>query len=153
MENASKALLLAAEVLIGMLVLSLMVYLFITFGSNAAKINKQLENDKLAQFNNQYDKYVNKDDVTIYDIVTVANLAKENNNYYEYYELDEPSEGAYYISVFLESTKLEGEDKNQEYFAGIISNEVLTDGVLPKYDCQVSYSPITGRVKTVKFTK
>ena len=45
MENASKALLLAAEVLIGMLVLSLMVYLFITFGSNAAKINKQLEDD------------------------------------------------------------------------------------------------------------
>ena len=38
MENASKALLMAAGVLIGMMVLSLMVYLFISFGSSTKAI-------------------------------------------------------------------------------------------------------------------
>jgi len=36
MENASKALLMAAGVLIGLLVLSLMVYLFASFASTSA---------------------------------------------------------------------------------------------------------------------
>ena len=41
MENASKALLMAAEVLIGLLILSLAVYLFADFGSTSAEINKK----------------------------------------------------------------------------------------------------------------
>ena len=156
MENASKALLMAAEVLIGILILSLMVYLFATFGSDSAKVNKQLEDNKLAEFNSQYDKYVNKDDVTIYDVITVTNLAIENNKYYEL-ETVTSTEGNYYISVSLD--RKTGEDvqklekKNQEYLSDIISKEELIEGILPKYNCEVTYSSITGRVKTVKFTE
>lgn len=157
MENASKALIMAAEVLIGILVISLMVYLFATFGSNSAKINKQLEDNKLAEFNSKYDKYVNKDDVTIYDVITVTNLAKENNKYYEL-EAESSTQGNYYISVSLNRTTKgenisELEKENQEDLAGIISEEDLIDGILPKYKCEVTYSQITGRVKTVKFTE
>ena len=43
MENASKALLMAAGVLIGILILSLAVFLFTNFGSASAEINKQNE--------------------------------------------------------------------------------------------------------------
>lgn len=156
MENASKALLMAAEVLIGILILSLMVYLFTTFGSSSAKINKQLDDNKLAEFNSQYDKYVDKEDVTIYDVVTVANLAIENNKYYEL-ETEQSTDGNYYISVSLD--RKTGEDvqklekKSQEYLADIISKEELMEGILPKYNCEVTYSSITGRVKTIKFTE
>ena len=165
MENASKALLMAAEVLIGILILSLMVYLFATFGSDSAKVNKQLEDNKLAEFNSQYDKYVNKDDVTIYDVITVTNLAIENN---KYYELETSTSGNYYISIYLDR-KTGGEDvqnlekKGQDDLTGIIEYEELkivdptkvtstyAYKILPKYDCKVEYSNITGRVKIVKF--
>ena len=60
MENASKALIMAAEVLIGVLILSLMVYLFVSFGSTAAEVNEQMDESKLAEFNSQYDKYKDK---------------------------------------------------------------------------------------------
>ena len=51
MENASKALLMAAGVLIAVLILSLAVYLFMSFGSESAEFHKQMENDRLNQFN------------------------------------------------------------------------------------------------------
>ena len=153
MENASKALLMAAEVLIGILILSLMVYLFATFGSNSAKINKQLEDDRLAEFNSQYDKYVDKEDVTIHDIITVANLAKENNKYYEL-ETETSTEGNYYISVKIDSEPIPIEKKTQQELTDIIKNEELkTTKLLPKYDCRVNYSSVTGRVKTIIFTQ
>lgn len=151
MENASKALIMAAEVLIGILVISLMVYLFATFGSNSAKINKQLEDNKLAEFNSQYDKYVNKDDVTIYDIITVTNLAKENNEYYEL-EAAPYSDGNYYIYVKINGAQIQ--EKTQTELTQMIEDEgskVVEDLTLPKYKCKVIYSPITGRVKTVNF--
>ena len=92
MENASKALLMAAGVLIGIMVLSLAVYLFVTFGSTSAQMHQQKEQDQLNQFNSQFTSYEGKEDITIYDIVTVANLATENNKYYEFDTMDPSSE-------------------------------------------------------------
>ena len=39
MENASKALIMAGGVLIGVLIISLAVYLFVSFGQTSAEIN------------------------------------------------------------------------------------------------------------------
>ena len=41
MENASNALIIAGGVLIGVLIISLAVYLFVDFGSTSAEINKK----------------------------------------------------------------------------------------------------------------
>ena len=43
MENASKALLMAASVLVGVVILSLAVYLYISFSGSANEIGKQME--------------------------------------------------------------------------------------------------------------
>ena len=89
MENASKALLIAAGVLVGILVMSLGVYLFMDFGSKTAEVNKQNEQKQLSAFNSQftsYTAYKDKDDnwkITIYDIITLRGKAKENNEKYE----------------------------------------------------------------------
>lgn len=85
MENASKALLMAGGVLIGLLILSLAVYLFVTFGADSKRINNQIELQQLAQYNAQYTIYEGRKDIKIYDIISVANLAKENNDYYQSY--------------------------------------------------------------------
>lgn len=145
MENASKALIMAAEVLIGVLVLSLMVYLFVTFGSSSAEIVEQMDASKLAEFNTQYDKYKGIEDITIYDIVSLANLARENNKYYELDKSVRANNGNYYISIYLS-----GEGYLEEDAQDLI--EIIKESELKKYECQnVVYSNITGRVKKVIF--
>ena len=75
MENASKALLMAAGVLIGVLILSLAVYLFANFGTASAEIHKQKDMNEINKFNTQFTSYEGKE-CTVHDIVSVANLAK-----------------------------------------------------------------------------
>ena len=93
MENASKALLMAGGVLIGILILSLAAYLFVDFGSTSAEIHRQNEEKQITEFNSKFTSYEgyytvaeqgNKIwQITIYDIITLVGYAKENNKYYE----------------------------------------------------------------------
>ena len=100
MENASKALLMAAGALMGILILSLGVYLFISFSSSTASMEKQMEQDEINNFNNKFLAYEAKDNLTIYDVYTVANLAAENNKKYEI-ENDGVQPGNFYIAVSI----------------------------------------------------
>ena len=112
MENASKALIMAAGVLLGIMVLSLAVFLFANFGGTSEQIHQTMEADQLNQFNTQYTKYLTKGDVTIYDVISVANLANENNRYYEFKTRQTTGEARdgkdAYISVWLKDTNIVG---------------------------------------------
>ena len=166
MENASKALIMAAGVLIGIMILSLAVYLFATFGSTSAELHKQKETDQLNQFNSQFTSYAGKEDITIYDVITVSNLATENNKYYELERLDSlPTTNEVannYIGVLLDNERLDygkstaNETINKKYNSKI--NDELkeingTQKYLKKYTCKVDISSNTGRVYKVTFTK
>lgn len=85
MENASKALIMAAGVLIGILVLSLGVFLFADFGATSREIYSEVESHQLVEYNTQYTIYSGRKDITIYEIISVANLAKQNNDEYKDY--------------------------------------------------------------------
>ncbi len=109
MENASKALLMAATVLVGVLLLSLGVYLFTVFGNFSADMTKELTQKDIDEFNAQFIKYESYKDETsgewkntcrAQDVVTIANLAKENNSKYDYTTADE-SKGYYYVKVIV----------------------------------------------------
>ena len=54
MENASKALIMAGGVLIGILIISLAVYLFADFGSTSAQINAQNSQKQITEFNSKF---------------------------------------------------------------------------------------------------
>ena len=104
MENASKALIMAASVLIGVLILSLAVYLFVTFGASSAQMHKQIDENRLNEFNTQFTSYEGKSGLTIYDVITVANLATENNKNYEFFNKKNPldiKESEFYVAVFF----------------------------------------------------
>ena len=60
MENASKALLMAAGVLIGVLIISLAVYLMSYFGGVSADIHKRQKANQINQFNSQFTAYEGK---------------------------------------------------------------------------------------------
>ena len=153
MENASKALLMAAGVLIGVLILSLAVYLFATFGATSSELHRQNDANRVNEFNAQFTSYEVKDDNTFYDIITLVNLAKNNN---QYYELTTSEEGNYYISVnvnkgtYINNLEKLSENKLNELLKSEINEQ---NGELPTYQCKVTISPITGLVKYVDFTR
>lgn len=179
MENASKALIMAAGVLIGVILLSLMVYMFTNFAITSAEVHKENEQNQLNQFNSQFTSYEGKEGLTIYDVVTVANLATESNIYYEHSQQqgssNTPKDNSY-ISVILKNSKLIGYNNSHiekgyedtqiaTYYNQLIKN-ALDDVVekqddppngptykgLREYSCNVEISEITGRVYLIEFT-
>ena len=137
MENASKALIMAAGVLIGVLILSLAVVLFTNFGATSQGVYTQMEERQLTQYNAQFTVYSGRTDITIYDIISVANLAKENNETYKDYT---NYESEYKVQVKLD-TSSNIQDKNENEKQNLIKNNssVNSNGELnTTYKCAPS---------------
>ncbi len=154
MENASKALLMAGGVLIGILILTLAVYLFITFGAQSKEIYSKMEEKQLTQYNAQYTIYAGRSDVTIYDIISLANLAYENNeNYKNYGNYDD----SYKVIVSLTGTgelqNRTAEEKQEliESYNGVNANGDIAN----RFTCESIeyYRTTTGRVSKIVFKK
>ena len=148
MENASKALLMAGGVLIGILIISLAVYLFADFGSKSASINAQNSQKQLSAFNSKFTSYQGFKDadgnwqITIYDIITVKGYALENNEKYE--NADEK------IDV-----KIGGRSILSDSDINLINLNVKSTGEVNKFRCEdndVQYNQ-NGKVKSINFNK
>lgn len=146
MENASKALLMAATVLVGILILSIGVYLFSIFGDFSSETAKQIEEKKISEFNAQFYKYLGQKECRAHDIVTVANLANENNKNNEYTDSDRNT-GAYYIKVIVDGKSYEGKT-NDTYM------QFLKDNPVTNFKCtKVEINNNTKLVKSITFEK
>lgn len=144
MENASKALLIAGGVLITVLVLSLAAYLFTDFSTTAAKISKQNDYRQLTSFNTQFTIYSGRKDISGYELVSIINLAKENNskyelvnNYVENYKIDITVNGISVINYTLEELE-------EKY---IINKYQIT------YKCDNIHTNAIGRVNEMIFSE
>lgn len=145
MENAVKALLIVAGVLIGVMILSLSVALYSSLSGYVESSHEDIRNKELKQFNNQYTKYIDVE-LTIHDVVTAANTACESNLKYN---LTEPDENNYYVTINV----IPG-NTNLERNINLISSEILENGLGKKYKCSykdVKINPETGRVCQVDF--
>lgn len=145
MENVSQALLTAAGVLIGILILSLGVYLFYTLGGFAANTQNEIQNDRLVQFNSEFLKYESQTNLTIQDVITVKNYALENNNQYTNYNssIHRANDNNEYVDVYLNGNIIF--DKKDE--------NLLKQEMGKKFTCKVEISTNTGRVSKVYFSK
>lgn len=149
MENASKALIMAGGVLIGILIISLAVYLFADFGSTSAQINAQNSQKQITEFNSKftsYEGYKDKDGnwkITIYDIITLASYAKENNQYYE-----DTIEEQIDVKINKKAIQNNTNEENQE----LISN-YTRDGILKKFKCSNVEYNARGKVKSITFNE
>lgn len=76
MENASNALMMAAGVLVGVLILALMVTLFASSSSVSRTYENSKHEEAVQQFNSNFTKYVGKD-LTIHEVVTICNYANK----------------------------------------------------------------------------
>ena len=156
MENASKALIIAGTILISVMVLSTAVMLIRMFGNFGNETAEKLYANKLQEFNAQFTKHINQK-VTAHDIVTLANLAYQNN-----IELiDDPSiisnptelENAtsanknnlfVNISVKFESKKIDSEPNPNTYSNDRfdLANKDAKDNFLNNFSIQKQYSEV-----------
>ena len=143
MENASNALIMAAGVLIGVLILSLAIFLITDFGQTSSEINRRITDQQLVEFNANFTSYESKERLTIYDIVTVAGFARENNNYYDNQD---------YYKVTVKIGNKEIQNYSSDNLNNLIKEEQNTTP-LPQYKCSVKEYHDNGRVKTVIFTR
>ena len=79
MENASKALIMAAGILIGVLLLALMVTLFASASDTFSSYEQTKKSEAIQQFNVNFTKFLGQD-LTIHQVVTICNFAKKENN-------------------------------------------------------------------------
>lgn len=80
MENASKALLMAGGILIGILIISLLVRSFTTISAFQKTTLSEEEQAQLVEFNEQYTKYLGQ---YVYgtEVITVINKSLNNTEY------------------------------------------------------------------------
>lgn len=156
MENASQALLIAAGVLIGVLILSLGVYLFSVFGGHAANIQSEIDAREIAQFNERFLKYNGRTDLTVQDIITVRNYALESNkkvdsNYDQDSHIYRATGSNDYIDVFRDGIKIMRSAVTDEKMLNSSISGNPEDS--KKYTCRVTISENTGKVFKISFTQ
>ena len=79
MENVSKALIIVAEILIGVLLLTLMVFLFRSAGDFTGTVEDNIKVKNNNEFNTKFEQYRDRKDLTPQDVISIANLARSNN--------------------------------------------------------------------------
>lgn len=147
MENASQALIIAAGVLLGILILSLGSYLYYIFGDYVSNTQAEIIENTLAQFNDEFLKYDKLNDLTMQDIVTIKNNALENNyKHSEYNTSIRAAENNNYIDVYIRNKLILNKSDEQ-----LLLEELQDNGQTQKYTCEVKISTKTGRVYKVIF--
>lgn len=80
MENASKALLISGGILIAMLIISIAVFLFVNYNELGNSYERKLDAQEIQKFNEKFLKLEERKDITIQEIVSLANFVREYNN-------------------------------------------------------------------------
>lgn len=139
------------------------VYLYINIHSYIEQTNEQLEENEIYSFNTQFLNYINIDsngnktkDITFQDVMTVANLAYDNNMEHEITK-DDAGENSLYIAVNVWIKTSSGSTiykSNIEENLSQYETEYLSENYYNKYICQntdVKVSKNTGRVYEITF--
>lgn len=176
MENASKALIMGAEILIGIMIISIGVYLFNELGSYSAETAQKMEEAQLAQFNQQFLKYygttitqdgdkVEKGPIkcTIHEIVGLVNLAKKINEQSGFTETQIITDPKNYPNIYIQIDF--GKERNleswsQEKLITLIKENDITEDengetVTKYFWCkeEPGISNVTKRVNYMKFVE
>lgn len=100
MENVSRALIIAGEVLIAVLVLSLAGVLIVKFGKFSSDMNGKLAENELNEFNNRFYGMSGRINITADEIASLLNFVKENNDSHDI-DLINTQNAEYYADVII----------------------------------------------------
>ena len=174
MENASKALIMAAGVLLGVMIITIGVYIFSVFGKYSENAYKKMDDAQMDQFNSQFLKYygnINRAYInektgkeesvqepikcTAHDIISIANLAQQNNIQYDISSLTQYDKSTFYIQVDVyDNTTRPKLTKNVEKWEENAKISFINENSNQDYKCsEVIISEISKRVCYIKFEK
>lgn len=109
MDNATNALIMAAEILIAILVLSLIVTVNVLFGSFSRNVNDQIARNRDTAFNAHFYNYLNRANISASEVASIINFAKTTNDENGYKRIS-PADttgnksAPYYINVYINGT-------------------------------------------------
>ena len=129
MENASKALIIAGEILIGVLILSLASYIVIQFGNFSRNMNEQISATEIRTFNVNFTNFSGRANISMQEIASIINYAKQSNSNYE----AEPGD-QFYVDVQIDGSSVLDDSIND------LLAQNKNDTV---YSCNVTLSQIT----------
>lgn len=137
MENASNALMLAAGVLIGVIILSVLVTAFRAGGEFASSYEDRMETTAIARFNEKFFRISAKKQITVHDITTLVNLVEDYNK----------KSGAKLIDVQVGKGNSVVDEKTKDQKLEDIKNS--------KYNYVYKYHEYddTGRIKLIVFER
>lgn len=163
MENASKALIMAASVLLGVMIISFAVYLFSIFASQSSDIAGEMTENRAIEYNTRFTKYYGRQQrdnpygaepdgtmkeydgpilCTVQDVISLAKLARNINNDYGFYDDDDDYVGTdteLYINInisgILNGNNIENWSGN-EFTNFIKENTFIDDTAVPR---QIKY--------------
>ena len=136
MENASKALIIAGGILIGVLIISLGVYLFQNAANLSTSYSNKIGQDNINVFNKKYLTYAK--DLTPQEMVSAVNLISENNK--KNINVAENQIQLTIDSITIDTNKIT-EDWKTVIMEGVSTNNE------PKYKfISVGYNDITGMI-------
>ena len=155
MENAVKALYIAAGVLITVMVLSLAAVLYASLQGYVDNTNKQIKFNSVNSFNTKYLNYINisngekQFDLRIQDIITIASATYENNrsNNIDINQCD-ATPNSLYVEVLLNGTRID-QTINEQMVELLQTNKDTT------FQCSandVLISENTGQVYSISFS-
>ena len=132
MENASEALLIAGGILLGILTITLLVYMFGNLSNMESADMARVEQERLNAWNAEWEAY-NKRLLYGTEVLTVINKAEQNNHEYECSE-------EYYVTYKI----LQGNTQVDKSFVETKKTSI--------FECTaMNYSNETGRINEVIF--
>ena len=151
MENASKALLIAGEVLIAILVLTFGIFIF----ANIKNISINYENTRTIQEaqkeNTKFTKYLNEK-LTAQEVVTIINMLKEYNTEMETDAKIKIDDTEYSVDTF--NTIIFIQDNSSKSIVTEKDGVEITTIEAQKFLCkEIKYDNTTGRIEGIYFTK
>ena len=100
MENASKALMIVAGILIAILVISIGIYLFTDYRDMGSAYEQNLSTAEIQKFNVNFTKFEGRQDIKIQEIVTLVNFVQQ---YREKNEISEKND----ITIIIENQRFQ----------------------------------------------
>ncbi len=143
MENASKALIMAAEIILGILILVIIILGYHSWSNFSKNINQNINQTRINEFNSKFLGYNGRTDLTAHDVVTIVNLA---NDYNIDSETGEEKDAGYKINV-----NITGASGNAT-MNGIKNNNIqfITKNEYKRFSMtNIDYDQKTGIVKTI----
>lgn len=140
MENASKALLMAAGVLIGVMIIALMVQLFLHAAETSQNYSKSIDSEEIAKFNANFTQYVGEGKkLTISEVITLCNFADSAS--------DERNENVHTVTI-------QGIFKDAKLRKRMLENAAQAKTMGEKlYKLHCGYDKETGYINSISFEK